>query len=95
MLRSDNAGEPSYEQADDGPVSVLNAKARLLIVRCGKGEMVHVPAAPLSYVHVTMGEASAAEHLLRAGDALRLTDEGAYDVFAQDSAEVLIWQMRR
>ena len=95
MLRSDNTGEPSYEQSDDGPLSVLNASARLLIVRCGKGEMVHVPAAPLSYVHVTMGEASAAEHLLTAGDALRLTDEGAYDVFAQDSAQLLIWQMQR
>ena len=95
MLRSDNTGEPSYEQSDIGPVSVLNARARLLILRPGSGEMVHIPAAPLSYVQVTAGQVSAAEHFLSSGDALRLTDEGAYDVFAQEPAEVLIWQMQR
>ena len=95
MLRSDNSGEPAYELNDAGPVSVLNAKAKLLILRPGTGEMVHIPAAPLSYVHVTAGQVSAAEHLLSSGDAIRLTDEGAYDVFAQEPAEVLIWQMQR
>lgn len=95
MLRSDNTGEPSYEQSDTGAISVHNARARLLTVRCGPGEMVHVPSAPLSYAHVTRGQVSAAEHFLTAGDALRLTDAGAYDVFAQERAEVLIWQMQR
>ncbi|MEO6470966.1 MAG: pirin family protein [Aeromicrobium sp.] len=100
MLRSDNTGEPSYEQSETGTVSVLNAKAELLLVECHAGEMVHVPAFPFSYVHVTRGIVSAAEHLLRPGDALRLTDEGAYDVTAvaeggDETAEVLIWQMQR
>ena len=101
MLRSDNAGEPSYEQIEVGEgalvptVPVDNVRARLVLVRAGKGEMVHIDASPLAYVHVTMGEASAAEHLLRVGDALRLTDAGAYDVYAQEAAEVLIWQMQR
>lgn len=100
MLRSDNHGEPSYEQSGTGPVSVENAKARLLILRPGEGELVHVPAAPLSYLHVTAGQVSAAEHVLSPGDALRLTGEGAYDVFSAaksggEGAEVLIWQMQR
>lgn len=102
MLRSDNAGEPSYEQRDVGPgigmlatVPVVQRKARLLLARCGRGDMVHVPASELAYVHVTAGAASVAEHLLNAGDALRLSDAGAYDLFAQDLAEVLIWQMQR
>lgn len=106
MLRSDHADEPAYAQVEVGPgslvptVPVSNARAQLLLVRAGRGEMVHIPASPLSYVHVVSGAASAAEHLLRAGDALRLTDAGAYDVFATaktggDAAEVLIWQMQR
>lgn len=103
MLRSDNGGEPSYEQRDVGPgtgmllptVLVLQRKARLLLARCGKGDMVHVPASDLGYVHVTAGTVSAAEHLLTSGDALRLTDAGAYDLSAQEPAEVLIWQMQR
>ena len=103
MLRSDNVGEPSYEQRDVGPgtgmllptVSVVQRKARLLLARCGRGDMVHVPASELAFVHVTAGAASVAEHLLNAGDSLRLSDAGAYDLFAQDRAEVLIWQMQR
>jgi len=107
MLRSDNKGEPSYEQrevpAGTGQlfptVTVLQAKATLLLARCGPGEMVHVPASALSYVHVTAGTVSAAEHVLTSGDALRLTDAGAYDLSAaasgEEPAEVLIWQMQR
>lgn len=103
MLRSDNVGEPSYEQCDVAPdagmllptVSVVQRKARLLLARCGQGDMVHVPAGELAFVHVTAGTASVAEHLLNAGDSLRLSDAGAYDLFAQDLAEVLIWQMQR
>lgn len=104
MLRSENDGEPAYERcayercevgAGAKTVSVLNSRALLVVVRSAAGEMVHVPASPLSYVHVTAGTVSAAEHLLRAGDALRLTDAGAYDLSAQVAAEVLIWQMRR
>lgn len=103
MLRSDNAGEPSYEQrevtAKTGAlfptVSVIQPKALLLLARCGPGDMIHVPASALSYAHVTSGTVSAAEHLLAAGDSLRLTDAGAYDVSAQEPAEVLIWHMQR
>lgn len=108
MLQSDNGGEPSYEQQDVPAgsglllptVSVLQPRARLLFARCGSGAMIHVPASPLSFVHVTAGTVSAAEHLLRAGDALRLTDAGAYDLSSttasgEDPAEVLIWQMQR
>lgn len=103
MLRSDNVGEPSYEQRDVGPgagmllptVSVVQRKARLLLARCGRGDMVHVSAGELAFVHVMAGAASVAEHLLNAGDSLRLSDAGAYDLFAQDRAEVLIWQMQR
>lgn len=108
MLRSDNSGEPSYEQREvaEGTgtllptVTVLQPKALLLLARCGPGEMIHVPASPCSYVHVTAGTVSAAEHLLRAGDALRLIDAGAYDLSAAadsgvEPAEVLIWLMKR
>lgn len=108
MLRSANDGEPSYEQvevpAGSGKllptVSVRQPQARLLLARCGPGEMIHVPASDFAYVHVTAGKVSAAEHLLNSGDALRMTDAGAYDLFAaaaggEQTAEVLIWQMRR
>lgn len=107
MLRSDNSGEPAYEQIEVAAgtgtllptVSVRQHKARLLFVRCGPGEMIHVPPSDFAYVHVTKGKVSAAEHVLNSGDALRMTDAGAYDLFAAASgtepAEVLIWQMRR
>jgi quercetin 2,3-dioxygenase len=108
MLRSDNDGEPSYEQREVGTdtgtllptVPILQARARLLLARCGPGEMIHVPASPFSFVHVAAGTVSAAEHLLRTGDALRLTDAGAYDLSAPvasggETAEVLIWLMQR
>jgi len=108
MLRSDNDGEPSYEQREVPDrtgelvrtVSVLQRKAELLLARLVAGQMVHVPASDYSYVHVTRGMVSAAEHLLRPGDALRLTDAGAYDLSAPaasdgEPAEVLIWQMQR
>lgn len=108
MLRSDNTGEPSYEQvevpAGTGKlvptVSVLQRRARLLLARLDTGQMIHVPASTFSYVHVAVGTVSAAEHLLRAGDALRLTGAGAYDLSATaasggEPAEVLIWQMQR
>ena len=108
MLRSDHAGEPSYEQRAVGPdigmllptLPIAQRKARLLLARCGQGDMVHVPASELAYIHVTAGTVSVAEHLLHAGDSLRLSDGGAYDLFAaaasgEDRAEVLIWQMQR
>ncbi|MGZ5410178.1 MAG: pirin family protein [Aeromicrobium sp.] len=108
MLRSDNTGEPSYEQVEvpSGTgelvptVSVLQHRARLLLARLDAGQMIHVPASACSYVHIAVGTVSAAEHLLRAGDALRLAGAGAYDLSATaasggEPAEVLIWQMQR
>lgn len=105
MLRSDNEGEPAYAQRTVDPgrlvptIPVNRERAMLLLVRCGPGEMAHIPAAPLSYLHVTRGRVSAAEYLLRPGDSLRLTSAGAYDVCAAgiggQTTEVLIWQMQR
>ena len=108
MLRSDNIGEPSYEQAEVPAgtgeliptVSVLQHKAELFLARLEPGQMIHVPARACSYVHVAAGTVSAAEHLLRDGDALRLSEAGAYDLSATAAtggqpAEVLIWQMQR
>lgn len=108
MLRSDNGGTPAYEQRPIAPgtgrllstVPILNRKARLLFTRCGNGEMIHIPKSDFAYLHVLRGNVSAAEYLLHAGDALRLTDAGAYDVCTTaesgaEPAEVLIWQMQR
>lgn len=105
MLVSDRDGEPEYEQADVPATTgrlldtvAVHAPARLLVVRLEREQAVLVPAAPRSLVHVTRGSVLLRDTLLLAGDEVRLTGAGPYDLSAAGDTsdaggEVLVWQL--
>lgn len=101
MLRSDNEGEPDYAQIEitDGAlvpgVPVNRAGTSLHVARAAAGRAVTIPEADLALLHVTRGSVSVGGHVLDAGDSARLTARDAYDLTAQVTSEVLIWQMTR
>ncbi|MFD6437470.1 pirin family protein [Streptomyces venezuelae] len=90
-------GEPSYEVvrgiADSTPYAVPGAGALLHVRRLAAGERLAVPDAPFVYVHVVRGALSLAGDLLRSGDSARIGAEPELEGEAQDTTEVLIWEM--
>ena len=89
MLRSDHDGEPDYAQVDVPPVHgalvptvSVRAPAELFVVRLDAGQAVEVPASGRSLVIVTRGSVHVEGTELTAGDELRSTDEGPYDMAA-------------
>jgi redox-sensitive bicupin YhaK (pirin superfamily) len=75
--------------AAPAPLRLRQRQASLWFAR---GPSVGPPPARFSYVHVLGGDLALGPHVLSAGDAARLTDEGALRV-AADGAEVLYWAM--
>jgi quercetin 2,3-dioxygenase len=75
--------------AGPAPLRLRQRGASLWFVR---GPSAGPPPAPFSYVHVLRGELALGAHTLTAGDAARLTDEGAIRA-ARDGTEALCWAM--
>lgn len=71
------------------PVGVVGA--RLLVARLGAGSSVTLPDDPSQHVFAATGSAAVGEELLRAGDAVRLTDEPGHVVRAAEPTELLVW----
>ncbi|MFI5429058.1 pirin family protein [Aeromicrobium sp. UC242_57] len=100
MLRTDYDEAPEYRQVDVDhvpgvltPTVAVHAPAELLAVTFDAGQVVTVPAAPRSLVIVTSGEVDVAGTRLAAGDEIRFTGEGEYDLSASSAASALIWQL--
>jgi redox-sensitive bicupin YhaK (pirin superfamily) len=80
-------------QGHDGAITIHQRGAVLWGGRLQPGEAVTLPADPHVHVFVAVGSARLADgSSLATGDAARLTDAGALDLTAGDSAaEVLVW----
>jgi redox-sensitive bicupin YhaK (pirin superfamily) len=77
---------------DTAPISIRQRNAELWAGHLPAGTTIDVPVAPHVHVFVATGEAALADHTLRRGDAVRLTDENAHTLrVARDGTDVLIW----
>ncbi|MGI5352242.1 pirin family protein [Streptomyces sp. CA-250714] len=101
--------EPEYELvrgiADNTPFALPRTEAVLHVRRLADGERTAVPDAAFVYVHVARGRALLDGTALRAGDAVRLTDDRAVtetdrratqselELRAEGGAELLLWEM--
>ena len=65
--------------------------ARLLLARLSPGESVTLPDDPRQHVFAATGAVSLDGLDLRAGDAVRLTDEPGRTVRAGEETELLVW----
>ncbi|RLV55000.1 pirin family protein [Aeromicrobium phragmitis] len=100
MLRSENEGDPEYAQVEVGAVIAgvyrsvdVHAPAELRVAVLAAGDVVEVPAAPRTLLHVTRGRLRLGEDLLGPGDELR-TDELVGTLTADEPSEALIWLLR-
>ena len=97
-------GEPAYVlgEAPDvgtGLVEVVGGSglpigstgARLLVARLGAGRSVTLPDDPRQHVFAATGQVSVADAVLRAGDAVRITDEPGHVARASEPTELLVW----
>lgn len=97
MLRSDNEGDPEYAQAQLGtgvvglyPAVEVHAPAELRVAVLGEGDVIEMPAAPRTLIHVTRGCLVLGGDRLAPGDELR-TDETVDELRADTATEALIW----
>jgi len=79
------------EVAGGAGLPVGTTGARLLVARLAPGSSVSLPADPRQHVFAATGAASLAGLDLRAGDAVRLTDEPGQVVTATEETELLVW----
>ena len=90
-------GEPEYEVvrgiADATPFALPRTDAVLHLRRLAGGERTAVPDAAWTYVHVVHGTVRLEDRLLRAGDAVRVTDADGLVAAAEGAAELLLWEM--
>lgn len=106
MLASTHDGAPEYVQVEvEGEAGRLletvevHAGARLLVARLGPGDLVTVPGAERSLVHVPRGavrlsSSETGDTVLLTGDEARLSAAGPYDLSAVGAdSEVLVWQL--
>ncbi|MGJ9421561.1 pirin family protein [Aeromicrobium sp. CF3.5] len=105
MLASTHDAAPEYEQvevADEAgrllETVTVRAGARLYVTRLEPGDVVTVPSAPRSLVHVTRGVVRLDDTVLLAGDEARLGSVGPYDLSAVSGSasvggEALVWQL--
>jgi quercetin 2,3-dioxygenase len=100
---------PGYQQAEtelaglttiasgrhgDAVITIHNRNAALHVAKLAPSEGVELPCAPYLHLFVARGEVTLeAVAALSAGDAVRLTDSGGQRVTADESSEVLIWEM--
>ena len=65
--------------------------ARLLVARLSPGEAVTLPQDPRQHVFAATGSVLLAGRDLRAGDAVRISDEPGHVVTASAGTELLVW----
>ena len=68
--------------------------ARLLLARLAPGQSAELPADPRQHVFAATGAVDLDGLALRAGDAVRLTDEPGRTVRASKPSELLVWTFR-
>lgn len=100
MLRSNNEGDPEYAQAEVATEIAglyrtvdVHAPAELRVAVLGEGDVVEVPAAPRTLIHVTRGALLVDGDRLTPGDEMR-TDEPIGDLRAGTTTEALVWLLR-
>jgi hypothetical protein len=79
------------EVAGGGGLRIGTTGARLLVARLSPGTSVSLPEDPRQHVFAATGAVSLAGLDLRAGDAVRLTDEPGHVVTAVQATELLVW----
>ncbi|NPC41606.1 pirin family protein [Nocardioides sp. zg-1230] len=79
------------EVAGGGGLPIGTTGARLLVARLSPGASVSLPEDPRQHVFAATGAVSLAGLDLRAGDAVRLTDEPGRLVMATEPTELLVW----
>ena len=97
-------GVPSYVVGEAPPASsglvevaggdglpIGTTGARLLVARIEAGRTVALPGDPRQHVFAASGAVSLGGEKLRAGDAVRLTDEPGHAVTAVEPTELLVW----
>jgi redox-sensitive bicupin YhaK (pirin superfamily) len=88
-------GEPAYRLVRElraGAYELPEARAVLHIHRLAAGGNVALPDAGSLYVHLASGELRVGGEPLTAGDAARITGEGALTAEAAAPAEFLVWE---
>ena len=100
-------GEPSYALGEaprptDGLVEVVGggglplgtSGARLLVARLSADQSVALPEDPRQHVFAATGAVDLDGVALRAGDAVRLTDEPGRVLRASEDTDILVWSFR-
>lgn len=77
--------------AGGGGLPIGTTGARLLVARLPPGAWVALPEDPRQHVFAATGAVSLAGLDLRAGDAVRITDEPGHVVTASAATELLVW----
>lgn len=100
MLRSENEQAPEYAQVEVGAAMAglyrtvdVHAPAELRVAVVGPGDVVEVPTASRTLLHVTRGRVRAGADLLEAGDEIR-TNEPLGTLTADEPSEALVWLLR-
>ena len=76
----------------DAAVHINQRGATMWVGRMHEGQSVTVPTAPFVHVFVARGGGRLGEHVLEAGDAVRLTAAGPLELHATDETEVIVWE---
>lgn len=98
-----DAGEPVIvasgmrRHADTSAISLANRFAALHMATPHAGQEITLPTAPFGHLYVARGRVDVVVDgetaTLEAGDAARLTDDGALRVRAIEDAELIYWEM--
>lgn len=104
LVPTEPGAEPSYVLGEapppaPGPAEVVGGTglpigtrgARLLVARLAPGQSVALPEDPRQHVFAATGAVSLGGTSLRAGDAVRITDEPGHVVRASEETELLVW----
>ncbi len=65
--------------------------ASMAVARLATGDKVTLPDSPFLHAFVARGRVAVGDEELQAGDALRLTDAGGFDVIAKEPSEMIVW----
>lgn len=97
MLRSDNEGDPEYAQAEVATEIAglyravdVHAPAELRVATLGEGDVIEMPTAPRTLIHVTRGALLVDGDRLTPGDEIR-TDDPVGELRADTATEALVW----
>lgn len=81
--------------AHDAAIGLHNRNAAFHVARLGSDDAIELPTAPYVHVFVANGKLAleGADGQLSEGDAVRLTDAGGQRLTANETSEVLVWEM--